>query len=184
MLEEHIHPNRRISVGGAEAYSVPGGQYIKVQREYDSSAADVPQSFELTVDVRGEAEEEAGEFITTSAEYTEAFGEDSDTGREDDADESDETDREDDAESPDPSDEAEETDESEPSPSEAGGSEDGEEPSSGTDEQKDKDTEADVQAAESQDSGGIGGILPWAIGGLGVIALAGGGIILAGRRGA
>ncbi|SJN30547.1 von Willebrand factor type A domain protein [Micrococcus lylae] len=201
VLEEHIHPNRRISSGGAEAYSVPGGQYIKVQREYDPSAADVPQSFELTVDVRGEAEEEAGEFITTSAEYTEAFGEDSDTGREegadredetereedterDDADESDDTDREDDAESSDLSDEAEETDESEPSPSEAGGSEDGEEPSSGTDEQKDKDTEADVQAAESQDSGGIGGILPWAIGGLGVIALAGGGIILAGRRGA
>ncbi|WP_193762970.1 VWA domain-containing protein [Micrococcus sp. FDAARGOS_333] len=223
VLEEHIHPNRRISSGGAEAYSVPGGQYIKVQREYDPSAADVPQSFELAVDVRGEAEEEAGEFITTSAEYTEAFGEDSDTGREEgadredetdreedaereqdaereddtnreDADESENTDREDDAESSDlsdeaeesaeSSDEAEETDESEPSPSEAGGSEDGEEPSSGTDEQKDKDTEADVQAAESQDSGGIGGILPWAIGGLGVIALAGGGIILAGRRGA
>ncbi|MGJ5591323.1 VWA domain-containing protein [Micrococcus lylae] len=205
VLEEHIHPNRRISGGGAEAYSVPGGQYIKVQREYDPSAADVPQSFELTVDVRGEAEEEAGEFITTSAEYTEAFGEDSDTGREEgaereddtnreDADESENTDREDDAESSDlsdeaeesaeSSDEAEETDESEPSPSEASGSEDGEEPSSGTDEQKDKDTEADVQAAESQDSGGIGGILPWAIGGLGVIALAGGGIILAGRRGA
>lgn len=243
VLEEHIHPNRRISVGGAEAYSVPGGQYIKVQREYEPSAADVPQSFELTVDVRGEAEEEAGEFITTSAEYTEAFGEDSDTeredetdreedaereegadrekddadetereedteredadeseetAREDDADESEDTDREEDAESSDPSDEAsdeaeestessdeaEETDDSEPSPSEAGGSEDGEEPSSGTDEQKDKDTEADVQAAESQDSGGIGGILPWAIGGLGVIALAGGGIILAGRRGA
>lgn len=114
VLEEHIHPHRRISAGGAEAYSVPGGQYIKVQREHDPSAADVPQSFELTVDVRGEAEDEAGEFITTSAEYT----------------------------------------------------------------------EADVQAAESQDSGGIGGILPWAIGGLGVIALAGGGIILAGRRGA
>lgn len=211
VLEEHIHPNRRISSGGAEAYSVPGGQYIKVQREYDSSAADVPQSFELTVDVRGEAEEEAGEFITTSAEYTEAFGEDSDTERDqnadeaddtdreedterDGADESEDTDREEDAESSDPSDEAEEsaessdeaeeTDESEPSPSEASGSEDGEEPSSGTDEQKDKDTEADVQAAESQDSGGIGGILPWAIGGLGVIALAGGGIILAGRRGA
>ncbi|WP_167635495.1 vWA domain-containing protein [Micrococcus lylae] len=231
VLEEHIHPNRRISSGGAEAYSVPGGQYIKVQREYDPSAADVPQSFELTVDVRGEAEEEAGEFITTSAEYTEAFGEDSDTGREnadesddtereedaeredgadesedtdreedterDGADESDDTEREEDAESSDPSDEAEESaessdesddtdreEESEPSPSEASGSEDGEEPSSGTDEQKDKDTEADVQAAESQDSGGIGGILPWAIGGLGVIALAGGGIILAGRRGA
>ncbi|MCT2007402.1 VWA domain-containing protein [Micrococcus lylae] len=201
VLEEHIHPNRRISSGGAEAYSVPGGQYIKVQREYDSSAADVPQSFELTVDVRGEAEKEAGEFITTNAEYTEAFGEDSDTGREegadredetdreedterDDADESDDTEREEDAES---SDEAEDTDreeESEPSPSEASGSEDGEEPSSGTDEQKDKDTEADVQAAESQDSGDISGILPWAIGGLGVIALAGGGIILAGRRGA
>ncbi len=179
VLEEHIHPNRRISGGRAEAYSVPGTQYIKVQRKYDPSAADVPQSFELTVDVRGEAEEEAGEFITTNAEYTEAFGEESDAEREDD------TDREDDAERDD-ADESEETDESEPSPSEASGSEDGEEPSSGTDEQKDedKDTEADVQAAESQDSGGIGGILPWVIGGLGVIALAGGGIILAGRRGA
>ena len=179
VLEEHIHPNRRISGGRAEAYSVPGTQYIKVQRAYDPSAADVPQSFELTVDVRGEAEEEAGEFITTNAEYTEAFGEESDAEREDD------TDREDDAERDD-ADESEETDESEPSPSEASGSEDGEEPSSGTDEQKDedKDTEADVQAAESQDSGGIGGILPWVIGGLGVIALAGGGIILAGRRGA
>ncbi|WIK81892.1 vWA domain-containing protein [Micrococcus lylae] len=203
VLEEHIHPNRRISSGGAEAYSVPGGQYIKVQREYDPSAADVPQSFELAVDVRGEAEEEAGEFITTSAEYTEAFGEDSDTEREN-ADESDDTDREEDAEREDGADESEDTEreedterdgadesedtdreeESEPSPSEASGSEDGEEPSSGTDEQTDKDTEADVQAAESQDSGGIGGILPWAIGGLGVIALAGGGIILAGRRGA
>lgn len=179
VLKEHIHPNRRISGGRAEAYSVPGTQYIKVQRAYDPSAADVPQSFELTVDVRGEAEEEAGEFITTNAEYTEAFGEESDAEREDD------TDREDDAERDD-ADESEETDESEPSPSEASGSEDGEEPSSGTDEQKDedKDTEADVQAAESQDSGGIGGILPWVIGGLGVIALAGGGIILAGRRGA
>ena len=159
VLEEHIHPNRRIAGGEYESISVPGGQYVKVQREYDPAAADVPQSFELTVDVRGEAEDEAGEFITTAAQDAEAFGEE-------------------DGENPDQEGE-DTTAASEPAESEASGTDGGEEPSSGSEE---KDTQADMQAAESEGSGGIGGILPWALGGLGVVAVAAGGMFLAGRR--
>ena len=104
---------------------------------------------------------------STAAQYTEAFGD-----PEEDA-------RKDDDGSAEVSDEAEETKgASAPAESEASVKDGGEEPSSGSEET----TAADVQAGEAENSGGLGRILPWALGGLGVIALAGGGLVLANRR--
>lgn len=190
VLDEHIHPNRRLSGGEHKAISVPGGQYIKVQRDYEASASDVPQAFELTVDVRGEADDEVGEFITTAVQYNDAFGEDQaeeDSEKQDD-DGTSSSEADDASASPESSEgdadatnqEGEDADASAPTEPEASGKDEGEKPSSGTEDT----TAADVQAAGTEDSGGLDGILPWALGGLGVIALAGGGIILARRRGA
>lgn len=77
-LRTSIHPNRRLghhNPGQGDTISVPGRQYVVVSRQYAPDTPATPLPFELTVATAGDSAGTGPEFITTAAQFAERFGE-------------------------------------------------------------------------------------------------------------
>ncbi|QQE49365.1 VWA domain-containing protein [Micrococcus luteus] len=165
-LRHPIHPNRRlkgVNELAGDSISVPGPQYIVVSRKFDADAPATPLPFELTAATAGTPEGAGPEFITTAEQFTQKFG-----GPEGAAATGPESEGNGSAEGSGAPSDRSETDTASRAPAEDSGE--------ATEELR-GDEQRDDEAEDSP------GVLPWLLGGAGLLAV-GLGALLLGRRSA